>query len=81
MNVQLRKQYQHGRHLLAFADGGADWCRRCGIYDDWLDKYPCEPEPRGQRLWPQRIRGDIYANEIDCDVVRIIYLKHGVLIL
>lgn len=53
MNAQLRKRHQVGRHVMAFADGGADWCRRCGIFDDYVKDIPCKPKPRAKRWWPQ----------------------------
>jgi hypothetical protein len=59
--MTLRQRHQIGRHLLAFADGGADWCRRCGDFDVWLkcaDGSPteCLKVPLAKRWWPQRAR-------------------------
>lgn len=57
--MKLRAEHQVGRHLLAFADGGADWCRRCGDFDCNLRNFAgaptaCHPTPRRKRWWPQR---------------------------
>lgn len=49
----LRQRHQVGRHLLTFADGGQDWCRRCGTFDCYLAA-SCRPQPKSKRFWPQR---------------------------
>lgn len=54
MNTLLRARHSIGRHLLAFADGGADWCRRCGRFDCYLRGSACHPKPKAKRFWPQR---------------------------
>lgn len=56
---ELREKHQVGRHLLAFADGDADWCRRCGTFDFYLTHSECEPKPRVDRFWPQRKKKDV----------------------
>jgi len=57
--MNLRTRHKIGRHLLAFADGGADWCRRCGDFDCYLrfadgSATQCVAVPIEKRWWPQR---------------------------
>jgi hypothetical protein len=49
--MSIRARFQVGRHLLTFADGGADWCRRCGTFDHNLGQSDCKPVPRRDRFW------------------------------
>ena len=61
--MSLRKKHQVGRHLLAMADGGADWCRRCSTFDCYLLVIDCVPKPRHERFWPQGPKRE-KANEV-----------------
>jgi hypothetical protein len=49
----LRKRHQVGKHVLTFADNGADWCRACGEFDFALGAGPCRSVPKNKRWWPQ----------------------------
>ena len=55
--MSLRETHAVGRHVLAFADGGADWCRACGEFSCYLvaDGKPtdCRAKPKKDRFWPQ----------------------------
>jgi len=50
---ETKRLHRRGQHLLAYGDGGPDWCRRCGTFAHMLGAH-CHAIPRLRRWWPQR---------------------------